>query len=674
MGADPTGKPVVHPLRWPGSWNVKADVAVMARIVGGSPDAEINLAEAAEAIAEAVEAAGLAAMDLPVSGAPEAAPSLVASAMAAIPNPDLHYDDWIRFGYAVHRATGGTGYGIWEEWSQKSVKFDATENEAAWRRIGRAVMGSAAKTTVGAGTIFFTAKANGWVRADPEIPEPPPDITDPGYWNAVDHDRAQPTELPEPTPSSSPAPSETRILDPWNALRPVTFPADALPRELRGFVENRARIIGADPAAIAWACLCACSAAIDGRTRLQMKRHDRWAVSPALWVALIGDPSTKKSPIIDTAWHPLHRIQNRDLAAHQRSMAHWKSIPKEERGRTPEPSPPRRLVSHDATMEALQTILSQQDRGIGVNRDELAGWLGSMEKYAPGKGGAADRAFWLQSYNGGSHVVDRVMRGTVSINNLLAVICGGIQPDRLRQFSDLTDDGLWQRFCPIIVAPGAIGEDEYDPESEIYEEIIHRLLAVPPDARLCFDDNGHAIREDMQNRAFRLEQSGALGARFTGFCGKLLGMWGRLCLVLHLIDFPESAVVSGYTADMARTLILQSVLPNAARVYTAMGGAGADIEATQSIAGYILTKRLSRIVMSDLTSGVRVCRHRSADEVRKLLSPLEAGGWLRPEREFNPTAWMVSDYVHQRFAAQAEREGQRREMVRAIITGSEPGQ
>ena len=501
-------------------------------------------------------------------------------------------------------------------------------------------------------------------------PEPPPEIDDPGYWQSVTIDAP---ELTEPAPAAhEPGTELPRVFDPWNTLRPVVFPLDVIPDDLRGYVTNRARIIGADPAAIAWSCICACSAAIDGRVRLQMKRHDNWSVPPAIWVALIGAPSTKKTPIIDTAWAPLHKLQARDLGHYQRAMTQWAATPKKERTE-PEPTAPRRLISHDATMEALQEILSKQDRGIGVLRDELAGWIGSMEKYAPGKGGAADRAFALQSYNGGAHVVDRVTRGTIAINNLLTVICGGIQPDRLRQFGDLTDDGLWQRFVPVIVAPAGMGEDEYDAEADSYASIVHRLLQVAPGTRLDLSDAAHTIREDVHRRVYALEQSEVLGARFVGFCGKMVGLWGRLTLVLHLITTPGSWVVEGHTADAARTLLFRSVLPNAARVYTSMGGAGADIEATQSIAGYILTKRLSRIVVSDLTSNVRVCRHRSLEDVRKLLSPLEAGGWLKPEKDFAPTSWMIADQVHERFAAQAEREASRRVAVRALLTGGDYG-
>lgn len=468
---------------------------------------------------------------------------------------------------------------------------------------------------------------------------------------------------------SAPPDAAISVFDPWNTLRPVAFPLKSIPARVRGFVLSRAMTIGADPCALAWSVLSACSAAISGDIRLLMKRHDHWSVPPAIWVSLVGSPSTKKSPIIDAAWLPLLKAQGRDLRMHTSAMTDWKSIPKKEREEGDEPPQPRRLITHDATMEKLQEILSHQTRGIGVLRDELAGWIGSMEKYAPGKGGAADRAFWLQSYNGGQHVVDRVARGTVSIENLLVTVCGGIQPDRLRQFSDLTDDGLWQRFVPIIVAPGTLGTDEAsDHTVDLYREVIEGLLSIPPGQRFHLSSDAHLIRETIEARLHALEQADVHGARFTGFIGKMMGLWGRLCLVMHLID-NAGEEVSELTAFNAHELLFRSVLPNAARVYTAMGGAGADIEATRSIAGYILTKGLRRIVISDLTSNVRVCRHKTVEDVRKLLSPLEAGGWLLPEKDFAPTAWLVNDAVHAFFAGQTERERERRTMARGLILG-----
>ena len=181
VGADPTGKPVVHPLRWPGSWNRKSG-DVLARIVAFSDAAEVHLEEALAAVEEAVETAGLASVDMPISGTPQANPSVVAAAMAEIPNhgTDVHYDFWIKLGYAVYRATGGTGFAIWDEWSAKSNKYDGPETEAAWKRIAKAIDGSVAPRTIGAGTVFFHARQAGWRRN-----EPPPTPNDPGYWESL---------------------------------------------------------------------------------------------------------------------------------------------------------------------------------------------------------------------------------------------------------------------------------------------------------------------------------------------------------------------------------------------------------------------------------------------------------------------------------------------------------
>jgi hypothetical protein len=174
VGADPTAKPVVHPLRWPGSWNLKATPR-MADIAILNEAAEIDLASVLERLEAAVEAAGLTKhAEMPgASSTPEARLSDVRSAMAAIPNDDdagFGYDAWIRMGIAVWRATGGApeGFEIWDRWSALSDKYEVKETCAdAWRRIGASMKGPTPERTVGAGTIFFLAAKAGWVRPFP---------------------------------------------------------------------------------------------------------------------------------------------------------------------------------------------------------------------------------------------------------------------------------------------------------------------------------------------------------------------------------------------------------------------------------------------------------------------------------------------------------------------------
>jgi hypothetical protein len=305
-----------------------------------------------------------------------------------------------------------------------------------------------------------------------------------------------------------------------------------------------------------------------------------------------------------------------------------------------------------------------------VLRDELAGWIGSLDKYTSARGSAADRAFFLQAHNGGPYVVDRVIRGLTTIDNLLLTICGGIQPDRLRQLGDLTGDGLWQRFAPIVVAPAQIGTDERSDRQAVadYNALIKRLLLINGRMIIQLADAAHDIRDDVARRVFEFEQSEALGSAFSAFCGKLTGLWGRLCLVLSQIDpRPVPYIVPGRIADGARTLLFDSVLPNAARVYLAMGAGSGNSDAIQAIAGFILTKQKLRLVASDLTRNLHICRARSLEEIQRMLSPFVAGGWLTPEQEFNPMAWSVHPAVHTVFAERCKTMAERRAILRTML-------
>jgi hypothetical protein len=464
-----------------------------------------------------------------------------------------------------------------------------------------------------------------------------------------------------------------RVSDPWNTLEPPAFPHEALPKVLCDFVMDRARIIGADPCALAWSAISACSAALHGGIRLQIKRNDGWSVPPAIWVCLVGSSSTKKTPVINATWGALDDAQKPAFRAYQAALKKWQDLPKKERENTPGPEYPTRYTTHDATVEAIQVLLQRQTRGIGVIRDELAGFIGSMDKYSGGgNGGAVDRAFYLTSFNGGSFVADRVMRGTTFIDNLLITLIGGIQPDRLATFSDLADDGLWQRFVPIIVPTAVRGRDERAGTAvDIYNSMIERLLASE-EKRFYLSDGARAVWQRIEGELFELEQSNALGGKFASFCGKMPGLFGRLTLVLsHIAGDIVGDRVSEQAAEAARMLILHSAVPNAARVYTTMAGGGGDIDTTQTIAGYVLTKGLSRLLASDLTRNVRPCRGKSLGDVQKQVSPLVAGGWIVPEDPHaGNRAWSVNPVVHRTYSERAGTEAERRQAARRLILGT----
>lgn len=80
----------------------------------------------------------------------------ITSAMAYIPNDDLHYDDWVKLGMAIKGALGDEGYGVWKEWSERSSKNVEAATDKAWA--------SFKPKRIGAGAIYHIARDRyGWV-------------------------------------------------------------------------------------------------------------------------------------------------------------------------------------------------------------------------------------------------------------------------------------------------------------------------------------------------------------------------------------------------------------------------------------------------------------------------------------------------------------------------------
>jgi hypothetical protein len=184
----------------------------------------------------------------------------------------------------------------------------------------------------------------------------------------------------------------------------------------------------------------------------------KWKEPPVLFVACVGNPSSGKSPGQDTVREPLAYLErewNLDFEERQRRWrtakeeaevrrAAWlaevkKAVeggfapPVEPGAAQPPPAPEmRRLVTNDPTVEAMTLLCANNPRGVMLLRDELAGWLGGMDKYG---GAGGDRAFWLEAFGGRPYATDRVkyLGRPVRVEALAAPVVGGIQPDRLRK-------------------------------------------------------------------------------------------------------------------------------------------------------------------------------------------------------------------------------------------------
>jgi hypothetical protein len=249
-------------------------------------------------------------------------------------------------------------------------------------------------------------------------------------------------------------------------------------------------------------------------------------------------------------------------------------------------------VVADATVEKLGELLNANPRGLLMVRDELTGWLASLDR----EGHECDRSFWLECWNGtGPFVVDRIGRGTVRIEACAVSVLGGIQPGKLSEYvrgavkGGMGDDGLMQRFQLAVypdlpaswryrdVAPSAACEMRA-------HETFQRLRAITPDAvgatiEAGFDmpwlplaDDARELWIEWQNELMPRLRSGAEPPHMESHLAKFPALACRLALVLHLID-ATSGPVTGEA--MARALDWCAYLEtHARRIYAPLADGG----------------------------------------------------------------------------------------------------
>ena len=467
-------------------------------------------------------------------------------------------------------------------------------------------------------------------------------------------------ETTYPPPESDQAKPDTRqmpavaLFDPWAQFIVPTFPLEVLPPSLLTYVIAQAEVIGVDVSSMAMTILAACSSALSHCFALKMMRHGNWYVSPRLWVLLFGDSSKKKTPTILAATKPLKDYQDETWAEYEREKNYASIMEKDP------PPPPVRYVVYDSTIEKLADLLSRSERGILLKRDELAGWLGGMEKYGGSSHGAnSDRGHYLELYDGGGRVVDRVKRGEAFIKNFSASFIGGIQPKKLVELRGLTSDGLLQRFLPNVMTETTFRKDEPCDE-KAYDALLRQLLEAEPNV-LTLSDEALEVMETLHRYLYDLEKhAGGLPEGFDAFVGKLAGVSGNLALVLHMVSDPKNGAkkpVTAATVKDVQKLIMEFILPHALEFYECVEGATTGSHRMRKLASWILTRGKERFVSSDLTSNIADFRGLKEWDLNQYVSPLVAAGWITPtDKGPLHKAWKVSPNVFTQFTERAKQE------------------
>jgi hypothetical protein len=297
---------------------------------------------------------------------------------------------------------------------------------------------------------------------------------------------------------------DTSLLEDRRGVLP-SFPVDVFPPDLSEWLARASRGAGTLPDHIAVPKLGVASSLIGKARRVQASPS--WVEPLTLWTCVVGESGSRKTPGSRVVTRALDRIEEENTPTYiSANMNHLQRVEKAKAemkkwrhdcevavkaGREAPRMPieavdpgdfifPALSVS-DCTVPRLARLCMVRPRGMLQVRDELAALFGSMKA-------TGSRPFYLESWNGGRFVVERVADGkSFTVDNLLVGLTGGFQPDKLSRAFIGDEDGLHSRF--LYAWPDT---PDYRPLTDDIEEVdpwfqnlLTKLIRLPAE-----DENG----------------------------------------------------------------------------------------------------------------------------------------------------------------------------------------
>lgn len=358
-------------------------------------------------------------------------------------------------------------------------------------------------------------------------------------------------------------------------LPPVLpVPFNALPAALKPWADDVSQRIGCAPDYLVAGVVVGLSSLLGRKVLMRPKQKDNWLVTPNLYGAIIGRPSTKKTPAEQAALSYIEKLdrqlreENKDTVKDFRAEVKLSKYLQKDIEKTAvklkksgddeaalnhiknndsdniAPPPIKRAVIHNATVEKLVMLLSDNQNGLLVIRDELSGWFKTLDR----EENAEAREFILTAFNGNvSYSHDRVSRDAVHLPHCVLSVFGGIQPSKLKPYlmamkNGTNDDGLLQRFQAMVYPDAFIsnGKDEHpNAQAAANLELIYSYFESLPEFE---EPPALNFTEEAQSLFYSWQEDNLLKARrelspsMESHLSKLPAFVASLSLITHLAD------------------------------------------------------------------------------------------------------------------------------------------
>jgi hypothetical protein len=281
----------------------------------------------------------------------------------------------------------------------------------------------------------------------------------------------------------------------------TTFPLEVLPPAMRSYVDAGARSLSVPAEMVAVPMLGLAGSLIGNRLHVILKNS--WREYPTLFVAVVSRPGTAKSPALNLAKWPLDalqehaRLDHKDaLGRHEVDLAAWQSLDPAHRGPKPPLPKMRHLFSTDVTIEALVGILGSNP-GAAIIRDEIGGWVASMDQYRGGKG--SDRQQYLSLWSAGTIKADRKTGESIYVRHPVALRRWGDPTRPRRRAAQRRPEAGWLRGAHSPGCARCWGRTVERRRADT-RPVSGRACPLPSDRRHARDLRGRRGRERGRDR------------------------------------------------------------------------------------------------------------------------------------------------------------------------------
>lgn len=341
-----------------------------------------------------------------------------------------------------------------------------------------------------------------------------------GDWHRAKDSLLPPIEIREEEPEP---PTDTHI-----------FPLEVFPPFFRNYCRELNRTLNFHIDFSAVSMLFTIATVTGNKYKLKVK--EGWEAPLIFWFACVGYPGTIKTHPVKTMIRPITRLDHESKTRWDEEMRHYDPDSKQ-----PKPKFKQHIIS-DYTIEALHHVHDINRRGIGMYKDELKGFLNDMNKYRKG----SDEEFWLESFNNGSYIVNRVTKDPIMVNNICINLIGTIQHDTLAKVvTDYAGNGLIDRFLFTASAQTVynISKTEIDPEyAAAWDRLVtdlsndHQYINGDDCEVLVLDDAGFEAYSKIDAKYVQMQNSDEYSQEIKNYLSKMKTYVPRFALLLAIME------------------------------------------------------------------------------------------------------------------------------------------